>query len=394
MTLGKLSACLLLALALGAAPGPRGDAFYSPPLPLPAGKPGDVIWYRDLRDGPDMPHSAANYLVLYHTVSATGADVAVSGTLSIPRGAPPSGGWPIVSWTHGTTGNAFFCTPSTETTTNGEQKMMDQYVAHGYAVAQTDYEGQGTPGIHPYFVAAASAHDATDIVRAARQIDPQIGTRWIVMGHSEGGAAALATAAYGPAWAPELQLVGVVAYAPGSHLPLFLQGIETTASPTSDLAYFALMVQGMATADPSIDLSAILSPGAKVLMPQLQRRCVNDMLRDPDWNAFSPSSFFAKGADLTALQHDFEINDPDNFTIKVPVFLLQGTADTTVSAQMTNDLSFQLCQRGANVLYDIRKDETHFTVLDESVPRTIAWVDARFAGVPIPARGCDLAPTQ
>ena len=214
------------------------------------------------------------------------------------------------------------------------------------------------------------------------------------MGHSEGGTAALSTAAIGPSWAPELQLVGVVSYAPASHIQQLLQDVTSSDRTTSDLPYLALMVQGMASVDPSVDLSKILSRGVQMLMPQLQTRCVDDMLRDPDWASIRTSQFFAAGANLAPLQRDFEANDPDNLQIAVPVFLLQGTADTIVSTQITNDLAFQLCQRGANVTYDIRAGETHFSVLDESIPRTQAWVDARFAGEPLHEKGCVLAPTD
>ena len=41
-----------------------------------------------------------------------------------------------------------------------------------YAVVQTDYEGLGTPGSHPYLVMDSEARDAVDMVRAARQVSP------------------------------------------------------------------------------------------------------------------------------------------------------------------------------------------------------------------------------
>jgi hypothetical protein len=69
--------------------GPAGDAFYQPPDPLPSGAPGTVIWTSAL------PVTATSHVVkvLYHSRSATDADVAVSGLVYIPLGTPPAGGW-------------------------------------------------------------------------------------------------------------------------------------------------------------------------------------------------------------------------------------------------------------------------------------------------------------
>ena len=100
------------ALAVTVATGPAGTAFYTPPSPLPAGNHGDVIWARPLAGGAVLPSAAGNTLVLYHTTALDGSDRVVSGMVAIPPGSPPPGGWPVISWAHGTTGDAPDCTPS------------------------------------------------------------------------------------------------------------------------------------------------------------------------------------------------------------------------------------------------------------------------------------------
>jgi hypothetical protein len=235
-------------------------ALYAVPSPLPSAKPGTVISARPFTGGSALSNAARNTFVLYHTVSPTGRDVAVSGVISIPKGAPPPGGWPILSWAHGTTGNAPQCAPSQSARPNGEQRFLNDWVAAGYAVAQTDYEGEGTPGLHPYFANVAGAHDAIDIVRAARATDPNIANRWIVMGHSEGGTVTLFAAAIAPTWAPDLNLLGAVSYAPASDLTDVLGSIMTSRQPTSTLPLGMMMVEGIASSDPAIDLTRILSP--------------------------------------------------------------------------------------------------------------------------------------
>ena len=84
---------------------PEGLAFYLPPSPLAAAA-GQVIWSRLLTGAAALPGAAENLLVLYHSTTLAGRDTAVSGTISIPAGQPPAGGWPVLSWAHGTTGIA------------------------------------------------------------------------------------------------------------------------------------------------------------------------------------------------------------------------------------------------------------------------------------------------
>ncbi len=123
---------------------------------------------------------------MYHSTDAQGDDRAVTGVVYHPTGTPPDGGWPVVAWAHGTSGIASPCAPS-----RLPQVPPDWDVA-GVRVA-TDYIGLGPVGeIHPYLSAAAEANAVIDSVRAAGQIaDAHAGTCWLVVGHSQGGHAAL-----------------------------------------------------------------------------------------------------------------------------------------------------------------------------------------------------------
>src|SRR5699024_2113962 len=91
--------------------GPEGSAFYTPPQPLPSGTHGDVIRSRNLNNDAALTDAAQNWLLLYRSTDIHGNTIAVSGTVAIPKGAPPEGGWPVISWTHGTTGIADICAP-------------------------------------------------------------------------------------------------------------------------------------------------------------------------------------------------------------------------------------------------------------------------------------------
>ncbi len=375
----------MVALVLGALmAGPAGAAFYVPPNPLPAQRDGAVVWVRRFQGGPALRSAAINYRLLYETLAADGKFTAVSGMLAIPHGAPPPGGWPIVSWAHGTTGNAPQCAPSRFAHNDREQLAMDAFVRRGYAVAQTDYEGNGTPGIHPYMVATPLARDLTDIVRAARIIDPQIGKKWIVMGHSEGGQAALDTAAYGQEWAPELDLVGAVAYAPATHMEGLVQGALLSDTPTGADGFLGLAIEGFSTVDPRFTLTRMLTPQALAIVPQLQEMCIDELAADSGWSRIVPRQIFRADADVQGFYDDVAANtDPEGFTITVPVLLLQGVSDQVIDPRVTIEVRNALCRKGTPVTFKAYPSAMHGSVLLQAASDAAAWVDQRFAGVPL-----------
>ena len=367
--------------------GPEGAAFYQPPAPLPAGQHGDAIWWRPLTTAAALPSAARNLLVLYQTTTVSGKPVAVSGTVAIPKGTPPAGGWPVISWAHGTTGDGPDCTPSLDAATAPEHwylgpvdDMLDAYVARGYAVVQTDYEGQGTPGVHPYLVGVAEGRDVLDMVRAARQVTPQLGTRVVVMGHSQGGQSALFAGSLAPSWTPELTLLGSVALAPASHIGPWLTGLTTRAEPYVGFGFAALLIRGYASVDPAIRADALLADTAAAYQPQLAERCVIGLIKADSWAGLSPAKTFRANADLAPLLRAAAANEPGALAFATPVLILQGTADATVVPASTDLLDRELCAKRVTLTYRPIAGATHNGLLPVSLPIAQPWIDARFAG--------------
>src|SRR6202012_1095533 len=124
-----LSALLLLAMASTAsaqAPQASGQLptgplygdqdlspFYRWTQALPA-KPGGLLREEGAPKNPEITLAAKAQRIPYtstHVLWHPGL-VPVSGTLSLPKGTPPQGGWPLISWVHGTLGVADRCAPS------------------------------------------------------------------------------------------------------------------------------------------------------------------------------------------------------------------------------------------------------------------------------------------
>lgn len=394
-------ASLIIGMA-GAQPAlaqqPQGDSFYLPPSPLAQAPAGTVIRSRALTNSAALPSAAKNLLVLYHSKSIEGRDIAVSGVVSIPAGSPPAGGWPVTTWTHGTTGIGAACAPSRDTADGPEhlflgmkQMLMDTYVKRGYVVVATDYEGLGGPGIHPFLQGESEGRGALDIVRAARSLDPEIGTRYVAIGHSQGGQADLFAAAIGPTYAPELQLLGNVAMAPASQIALTVQSMTTASQPSYALAYVTYVLQSFASNHPTIDLKKILTPQALAHLPETRQACITATSSAGYWATALPRDQFVAGADLSEVMKVAAANEPGSLRISVPTLIVQGTADDTVLPSWTDKVVRSLCRNGNNVTYTAYTGATHETIPARSATQVQSWVDGRFAGARA-TTGCDALP--
>lgn len=392
--------CWWLAATGAAAAAPDADAaFYAPPSPLAPAAAGTVIRTRPLANAAALPGAGRNLLVLYHSRDLEGRDAAVSGTVAIPAGTPPEGGWPLISWAHGTTGLAAPCAPSRDTPDGPEhaalsqkQRLLDGYVKRGYVVVATDYQGLGGPGLHPFLQGVIAGRNALDIIRAARRIDAAIGPRYAVMGHSQGGQADLFAAAIAPDYAPELTLLGNVAFAPASHIGDTLTAMTTATNPSLRLGYAIDALQSFASNHAGIDLARILTGPALANLPATRDECITAMLSAGYWATAIPKQQFQPDADLTAALKIAAMNDPAALRIAAPTFIAQGTADDTVLPTWTDAVARALCRSGTPLLYTIRRGADHEQIVDQAAEEAQDWIAARFAGTAA-ASNCGALPS-
>src|SRR4029450_6019847 len=97
----------------------------------------------------------------------------------------------ILTIAHGTTGIADACAPSKNPRFT-ELSLMSPYLEQAYLVAETDYEGLGTPGRHPYLVGESEGRGVLDAALAAAELpDADAGDQFAIFGYSQGGHGAL-----------------------------------------------------------------------------------------------------------------------------------------------------------------------------------------------------------
>ena len=317
---------------------------------------GQLLTSSAVTDAPALPSAARNELITYTSQDVNGDPVVVSGTVALPRTPAPEGGYPVISWAHGTTGVADACAPSadfpggpTHAYLTEVDASLDDWVEQGFAVVRTDYHGLGTPGIHPYVNGDTEVNAVVDIVRAARELDPAVGSQWFVVGHSQGGQAALFTAAQAGERAPELELKGAVAIAPGSGLdqtPQYFRsgvpGIEAAE------AFLPLILLGAQAADPSIDPSALLTEQAQPLLAAARTGCLDDIRKVPPVPA---GQVFRPDADLGPLTEYLTRQEPSQVDVQVPTLVTQSSGDRVVAKPSTDLMVKTLRDRGNELEY-------------------------------------------
>ncbi len=396
-----LSLSLASAANAAVATGPSGDTFFTPSATkLKAGKHGAPIWVRPAQSALALSNASSAYNIVYKSQSLAKKDIAVSGAIWIPKGTAPAGGWPVISWGHGTTGSADACAPSriTDTVSGAYTSYMfgqfNAWLAAGYAVVMSDYEGLGTPGPHPYLIGQSEGRGVVDIVKAAHTAFPAIGSKWVAAGHSQGGHAVLFAASIAKTWGTGLTFKGVAAYSPANNLKttvIFAAGAVKSPNGLSGLG--ALILRSVTYADKTLTLPMIMNPAAVPYLPHIETRCLGDQTgvglgATDSFGQFAPGNLLKgwtgstwtdakvkKGLDAlngTAMDPSLKITGP------IQVF--QGGADGTVPSFTTDALVAKLgtINGSSNVVYTKYPSADHGGVVTAAGADALAWFNARF----------------
>jgi alpha-beta hydrolase superfamily lysophospholipase len=383
--------------------GPAGRAFYNPPKTLPRGAHGKLIWARRI----PAPKGAVAWKVMYKSTVVGGRTVPVSGLVIAPKGKAPKHGRPVIAWAHGTLGGARACAPSIPD--NPARNLHDYYtyddpdfidvgvpaltkfLKAGDVVTATDYQGLGGPGVHQYTVGRTEADNVIDSVKAATQlpgVDP--GKRVVALGWSQGGGAAIFAGQQAEAgYAKPLQVIGVAALAPAANNGPDLEG-KVPFGPIDSTSPYVLGVQqlnairGAAAAYPGLNVSDVVTPAGMPALKALNVECtihLQDVLQELGVN---PNTFFKRPFPAAWLQR-FNENTAGLQTTVAPVLTMQGTADTVVNPNGTNQYIARACHFKQPVQYTIYPGINHQVIPFAAMKQYVPWIAARFAGKRAPS---------
>jgi pimeloyl-ACP methyl ester carboxylesterase len=351
------------------------DDFYQVPDPLPEGVPGQLIRVQDV----STTDIQTTVRVMYHSRDAEDRDRAVTGIITYPTAAAPEGGWPVVSWSHGTAGIAPKCAPSR---LGGEAPAFD---VEGVAVA-TDYIGLGPVGeLHPYLSKFAEGNAAIDAVRAAQNLPAaHASATWLSIGHSQGGHAALAAAELSADYAPELDLIGTVAFAPGSDFTKHFGGIDDIVARVTG----AMALYGSVSEHPDIDPADYVGPELAAKADVIENECLDAII--PALAVLPADTYYAHPPEDTEPAKSFLIaNDVGDVKVDAPLLLVSGTDDQTVVIDRVRSLYSRLCDAGQVTELVVVEGATH-DIIPPSITQAEAWIKARLDDQPA-TNSCEAA---
>ncbi len=347
--------------------------------------------------------AAESSILTYKMLGQSGQEVQATSLVFTPNTPPPVGGWPIVVWAHGTTGVADVCAPSKAALADSTKDLISKLLAAGYVVVAPDYEGLGTPGIHPFLNVKSEAFSITDAVVATRNYLSQrnllTSKKWVTVGHSQGGHAALGAAQY--ASRAQLEYKGTVAVAPASNLGFILiAGEQSVANATLDKkismyaqldTYTALVTAGIRNTQPTFDYPQVFTPQISSIAQQAETICsgplgqafgagmtqyVTEHNGTLDGYTRTQPNFMAVPLVKTFLDKD---SQPLQVKVTTPIIIYQGLADSTVPKVATDILISNATVVGTKINSYVTGNWDHGTAMSSNVDNIVGNVQSLLA---------------
>lgn len=392
-------------------PAAEGALIRAEPFPLAGAVP--AIPGAEAVTDHAVPLSTDAHRIMYRSTGAQGRPIAVTGAYLQPR-APWTGPGtrPLVVMAPGTVGQGDACGPSkafqnlanvqTEPLSVGlGYEIIQAYalLSRGYAVAVTDYEGLGTPGVHTYVHREASARAVLDIARAATAVpgaDVGERPRTVFTGYSQGGASAAAAAELHPTHAPDVNLVGTAAGSPPADLLATLEQVDGTA--IAGVIGYAL--NSLAEGQPEIRerLDVHLNDAGQGMLRDTSTQCIGETAFQFGFHTTAQYTRTGRSAIELVREDPVALAVADRQRIgrlapTTPVRVLSVTNDDVVPGHQSLQLGRDWCAQGAAVQMDV--DHTppvipglvvnHGVPMISGLPATLQYLDDRIAGRPAPS---------
>jgi len=380
------------------APNPRqGDgrvsAFYNWGQAIPA-KPGQLLRSEPLPAELGLSGAAQQTRILYTSTSGfdSKTPIVVSGALFIPKGQAPAGGWPLLVWGHGTVGLADICAPSWAGRSYRDVRYLNRWLAEGFAIVASDYEGLGVPGPHPLINVPSLAYTLLDSARAVIKPGSGLANKVLLVGQSQGGIGAFAAAVHQASYAPELGVKGTVAtgviYRDPKATPVPLQRDPHKVDDSLAYGFYGFVVDEQH--EPGLRAEEVFTEAALPVVEQARNACLSTLFSD------------VVGAELTLANSRLATPGPGYQryqagaaartarysvypTLKAahPIFIGTGANDVTPAATSQLALMRDACAAGTVIEGHLFAGLGHSATVNASLKHSIPFARKAIAGEPI-----------
>jgi hypothetical protein len=327
-----------------------GPAIAGPAQPASKTRsPGTAVAATPLRHGLWIPGTTSRaFKLTYVTTDARGRRTLSTGTVFLPKGRAPRGGWPVISWAHGTSGLGDRCAPSVvgPALPQRDRPYLANWMREGYAIVASDYAGLGTPGLPAYLNGRSEAHNIVDIVKAGRAYvnshEPaasRLARKWVVIGQSQGAGAAIYTARYATQFGgPGLDYRGAVGTGTPAGIEVVVGDLGPdfpTLSPATT-EYLAYILASLRSAYPELGIDGVLTATGRKYVKLAETACANEF--EGELRGVNFGHFFSRPLkDLPGLTRivDAYMKMPENGFDR-PFFMGHGLKDTDVPYVLTS----------------------------------------------------------
>jgi Secretory lipase len=352
-----------------------------------AAAPGTVVSAKPLKRSLWIPGATSKaFKLTYVTTDARGRRARSTGIVFLPKGRKPRGGWPVISWAHGTSGLADKCAPSRigPALPKRDRPYLANWMREGYAVVASDYAGLGTPGLMAYLNGRSEAHNVVDMVKAgrayARRRSSRLARKWVVIGQSQGAGAAIYTARYATKFGGRgLDYRGAV----GTGTPAYVENVVKALAPDfPDLSpalteYMAYVLAGLRWTHPNLGIDGALTDTGRTYLRLGERLCGAEF--EERLEGVQVGAFFNRRLDALprfAKTVDAYMAMPESGFDK-PFFMGQGLKDVDVPYGLTKPYVDELKANGEPLTFKLY-DKDHSGTLIASQKDTHPFVRKLF----------------
>lgn len=366
------SAALFASLVIGRA------AHAITPDTAPATIPhGAIVDRHPLEADHGLSEAGEQFRIRYSSIDGVGGIEARedTGTVFLPKGPTPRGGWPVVVWAHGTVGVASACAPSLNVRSQRDIQYLGTWLSLGFAIVAPDYAGLGSQGLHHYLSARAEAYSVLDSLLAARSVFP-LQNRVVIVGQSQGAHAAFAAAGYQPLYAPDVKVIATVLtgtpyFNAQTSAAMLFAGQPDPGAPDPKIPYAMYLFLSAADRDPTLQAARYFSPQALPVLDEARTLCIDEL------TSHSTAAGLNAGNSLQPmiqklLNHQTPSLRYPTLHVKHPVFIGIGSKDIDVPVVMQQAFAHDVAKAGTATrvqLYDgLDHDATLNPSLRDSVP--------------------------
>ena len=276
----------------------------------------------------------------------------VTGSVFVPQGSPPEGGFPVVALAPQVVGTAADCAASLSPDLLGSSAAAVALLTAGYVVFVPDYQGLGKPSdgktvYHPYLDSTTAGYVVIDGVRAAKTLVPAATSdSWAALGSLEGGQAAWAANELVDNYGSGLDLVATASLSPLADFEgLADAAMAGTLNPEQKLVYVAYLAAVKSEHEYDVDLDDYRRGVAQQNWDALLS------CRGPDRMALAgqipPEDLKpASGQALASLRGYMQKTTLPQGPTAAPMYVIHGGRDQMIPAAWTERALGRACQMG------------------------------------------------